>query len=172
MQDNYLCWKHQFFITSIGRKRWNKSVLPLWLWPIVRWEIRLLYVVFRVKAEGMVCSGFKLINANWGKWECLEAPDISSSGRNTKLSSSFLSDKATTKLLWSLCSSLFPSPLHTHLNPFLLLNSQGAFFHQLPILGEDYYLLKYLNLTSSVLPVYCGTAHNSIYIHCIEFQYY
>lgn len=62
----------------------------------------------------MVFSGFKLINANWGKCKCLEAPDISSSGRNTKLSSSFLSDEVAIRLLgvtftWLLFLTPFPN---------------------------------------------------------------
>ena len=99
MQDNCPRRRHQLFIPPMGGKRWNKSVLLLWLWPSMRCEPRFVCTVFIVKADGVVFRAFKLINANRGKCECLEAPDISSSGRNTKSIFSFLSDKVATKLL-------------------------------------------------------------------------
>lgn len=76
---------------------------------------KFLHAVFIVEADWIAFSGFELINANWGKHKCLETPDISSSGRNTELISSFLSDKAATKLP-DLSTFPFSFPHQTQLN--------------------------------------------------------
>lgn len=163
MQDK--CRKTSIFHPSEGRKSWNKSVLLLWLWPSLRGEIR-FFCTQCSQTKQMGCFPVALswlmpTGENVDVWkqqiETLEGETQNESPH----------DQAAMKLL-SLSTS--PSP-NTDLDNLTFSLPEST--RICPEMSREFkFQPECLALTSSVPPVCCGTAHNSICIHCIEFQCY